>query len=239
MRRADVIVLAAAVAAAASTARLGWWQLDRAAQKVAAQDERDRALALPVLGTVDLVDLVDSPPGPRRVVIEGRWIADATVYLENRQMDGRAGFHVVTPLATRGGPVVAVQRGWLPRDPSDRTRIAPYHTSEAEVRISGRITPAPSRIFQLGEAASGPIRQNLDLASYATQIGRRLPAWVVVQHDDDASAPPDGLLRNWPQPASDLHKHYGYAFQWFALSALVIALYVWFRILRPRRRRQD
>lgn len=44
----------------------------------------------------------------------------------------------------------------------------------------------------------------------------------------------DGLQRDWPQPAADVHKHYGYAFQWFALSALTLILYVWFQIIRPR-----
>ena len=46
----------------------------------------------------------------------------------------------------------------------------------------------------------------------------------------------DGLLRDWPQPATDVHKHYGYAFQWFGLSALFALLYVWFQIIAPRRR---
>ena len=35
----------------------------------------------------------------------------------------------------------------------------------------------------------------------------------------------------------DVGKHHGYAFQWFALSALVIVLYVWFQHIRPARRR--
>ena len=37
-------------------------------------------------------------------------------------------------------------------------------------------------------------------------------------------------------PAADVHKHYGYAFQWFALCALIVGLYVWFQLIRPRRR---
>jgi surfeit locus 1 family protein len=44
----------------------------------------------------------------------------------------------------------------------------------------------------------------------------------------------DGLLRQWPKPAVDIQKHYGYAFQWFALCALLAGLYVWFQLLRPR-----
>ena len=45
----------------------------------------------------------------------------------------------------------------------------------------------------------------------------------------------DGLHRHWPPPAVDVHKHYGYAFQWFALAALILGLYVWFQVLAPFR----
>jgi surfeit locus 1 family protein len=34
-------------------------------------------------------------------------------------------------------------------------------------------------------------------------------------------------------------KHHGYAFQWFALSALIAGLYVWFQLLRPRLARRS
>ena len=44
------------------------------------------------------------------------------------------------------------------------------------------------------------------------------------------------VLRQWPRPAADVHKHYGYAFQWFGLCALIAILYVWFQFIQPRRR---
>ena len=31
----------------------------------------------------------------------------------------------------------------------------------------------------------------------------------------------------------DVQKHYGYAFQWFALAAGIAFLYVWHRFIRP------
>ena len=36
-----------------------------------------------------------------------------------------------------------------------------------------------------------------------------------------------------PAPAADVQKHYGYAFQWFALAAGIAFLYVWHRFIRP------
>ncbi|MES1163417.1 MAG: SURF1 family protein, partial [Rhizobacter sp.] len=58
-----------------------------------------------------------------------------------------------------------------------------------------------------------------------------------VQASDSPATAGDGLLREWPRPAVDVQKHYGYAFQWFALCALMAGLYVWFQLVRPRLRR--
>ena len=54
---------------------------------------------------------------------QGVWLDALTVYLDNRQMGGRPGFYVVTPLKLADGRAVLVQRGWAPRDLRDRTRV--------------------------------------------------------------------------------------------------------------------
>ncbi len=236
-----VIVLLAALATVLATARLGLWQLDRAAQKIALQQalERQRALpalsaaGLPVAGGADTASVVH-----RAVRLSGRWRDDATVYLENRQMNGVPGFFVLTPLLLDDGRFVLVQRGWTPRDPTDRTRIAAPPAPQGRIEVAGRVAADPARLYEFAPAASaaGPIRQNLAVADYARERGLPLLPLLVVQ--DDGPAPPDdGLRRQWAVPSADVHKHYGYAFQWFALSALVLGLYVWFQLLRPRLRR--
>lgn len=231
------IVLLAAVVTCAGTARLGFWQLDRAAQKLALQDARDARGHLSPLTTAELADTVDDATRQwhRQVIVEGDWVGAETIYLENRTMNGRPGFFVVTPLRLADGRAVLVQRGWLPRDPGDRTAIAPYRTEAGRVRVAGRIAPHLSRLYQLGAAASGAIRQNLDPVEFARETRRPLLPLVIVQ-DDAGTTSADGLARQWPEPASDVHKHYGYAFQWFGLSTLVIVLYAWFQLIRPRRR---
>ena len=234
-RRGRVVVLVAALACAALTARLGLWQWDRAAQKEALQASLEAHARLPAVGAADLTaaarggeDLLD-----RRVRLRGRWLAERTVYLDNRQMKARPGFIVVTPLQWSGGAVL-VQRGWVARDNDERTRLPPLATPPGEVEVAGRIAPPPARLYEFAAAASGAIRQNLDPENYAREIGVALLPVSVLQ---DAASAADGLLRNWPPPAADTRKHYGYAFQWWALSALTIGLYAWHQILRPRLRR--
>jgi surfeit locus 1 family protein len=102
--------------------------------------------------------------------------------------------------------------------------------------VQGRIAPGPGRVYDFAGAASGFIRQNLDIEMYARETALSLRPVSVVE-EDGPSASQDGLLRHWPAPAADVHKHYGYAFQWFALSTLTIALYAWFQIIQPLRRR--
>ena len=241
LRLRNAIVLLAAIAAALLTARLGFWQLDRAAQKTALQQALQQQRALPPLAQADLArETADLPAQLHRSVrLQGRWLPAHTVHLENRQMNGRPGFYVVTPLQLDDGSAVLVQRGWVPRDLMDRTRVAAPAPPSGSAQVMGRIAPGPARLYEFDGAASGAIRQNLDLAAFGRETGLPLRPLAVVQEDDAnaVSAPSDGLLRLWPQPAIGVEKHHGYAFQWFALCALIIGLYVWFQLIRPARSR--
>ena len=233
------VVLLAAVLAVALTARLGLWQLDRAAQKNRLQAALESQMALPALPAAGLAsDGAGAAAQLHRAVrLEGDWLAAQTVYLDNRQMNGRPGFYALTPLRLDDGSAVLVQRGWLPRDIRDRTLVAAAPPPAGRVQVQGRIALAPARLYEFDGSASGPIRQNLELDAHARETGLPLRPLMVVQEDGPTPVS-DGLLRQWPRPAADVHKHYGYAFQWFALSALILGLYVWFQLIRPRRARR-
>ncbi|HEY4083347.1 MAG TPA: SURF1 family protein [Burkholderiaceae bacterium] len=230
MRR--LVVLIAAVLACALTARLGIWQLDRASQKLALQARMEEQAKLPALGNADLSANPDAIQ--RRVVLHGRWQPERTVWLDNRPMSGRVGFFVVTPLLLDGtGQTILVQRGWLPRNQLDRTALPPLITPMGNVEVQGRLALTPSRLFEFTPSTSGVIRQNLDVAAYAREIHQALLPVTVWQTGPGA----DGdLKRDWAAPDLGLQTHYGYAFQWFALCALILGLYVWFQLVKPRRR---
>lgn len=238
-----VLILAAAAAGVLLTAALGQWQLGRAAQKQALIDARQAQAAMAPLDGSDLGQAEDSVANRqgllyRAVQLRGRWLAQHTVYLENRQMQGRPGFHVVTPLALDTAPgrapvVVLVQRGWAPRAFQDRSALPSIDTPLGTVQIQGHLAPWPSRLYDFGAIEQGPMRQNLDFEAYRQQTALPLLE-LSVQQSGSAS---EGLLRDWPVLASGIEKHHGYAFQWFGLSALIASLYVWFQIVQPRRKR--
>ncbi len=236
MKFERVVILLAALATIAATARLGWWQLDRAAQKLALQVAIESRRELPPLSAIELArdGAQAAAQHHRRVDLRGRWQAASTLYLDNRQMKGRPGFLVLTPMMLGDGTAVMVQRGWLPREFLERTSVAAPALPEGEVTLAARIAPPPSRLYDLGADGTGAIRQNLDLAAFAAEIGHPLRPLSLLMLAPTAGTAPDTLQRDWPQPAADVHKHYGYAFQWFALAVLTLALYVWFQLIRPR-----
>ena len=236
----NAIVLLAALASVALALRLGVWQLGRAAQKIALQASLEARADAPALAGPALARNVDEVPAQtfRRVHLAGRWAAERTVFLDNRQMDGKVGFFVVTPLRLDGArEAVLVQRGWVPRHFDRRTTLPTIASAAGPVEVEGSVALAPSRMFEFSAAASGPIRQNVDAASFARETGLDLLPLAVIESANDSNSH-DGLERHWPPPATDVQKHYGYAFQWFAIGAAIAFLYVWFRILRPRRRRR-
>jgi len=225
-----------AVVAIAATARLGLWQLDRAAQKTAITEAwRERARLAPLASS----ELPRDTAGlaaqlHRRVVVEGRWLPRQTLYLDNRTQHGAAGFVVVTPLQLAAGDGVLVQRGWAPRDPADPTRVPAAALADGSVRIEARIAAWPSPRLALSSVPeSGPIRQNLDAAQLARDAGMALRPLSLLQLS--TPDPPDALRRDWPEPQQDAWKNQGYALQWFALSALIAALALWYGWISPRR----
>lgn len=236
---ARLVVLVAALLASGVTARLGFWQLDRAQQKQRiAADLRERRALPPLPAEALAIDEAGlAAQRYRSITLRGHWVAERTVYLDNRQMDGRPGFFVVTPLRLPGGDAVLVQRGWLQRNFQERERLQPVESPPGEVTVTGRVAPPPSALFSLGGAGTGLIRQNLPLDEFARETGLPLRPLSIQQQDGEPGAP-DPLQRRWPEPQVDVGKHHGYAFQWFALSVLVAGLYVWFQLIQPFRRRR-
>jgi surfeit locus 1 family protein len=234
------VVTAAALLMTALTFSLGQWQLGRAAQKLAMQASLDKQKNLQPLTQAELVAGHDGSVETakqvaqldRLIELSGRWQAQHTVYLDNRPMNGKPGFWVMTPLLLTGtDKAVLVQRGWIARNFQDRSALASIETPEQTVTLLGRMAPAPGKLYAFKGADTGRIRQNLVIPDFAAETGTPLLSALVIQVDPDS----DGLQRDWAAANTGVDKHYGYAFQWFGLCALVLGLYIWFQLILPRR----
>ena len=227
------LLTAAALVVAVLTFSLGQWQLRRAAQKQALMQAIEAQSNQPILKAADLISFNNLQDAVhRQATLKGVWRAEHTVFLDNRQMNGRPGLFVVTPLVLDGtGQVILVQRGWALRNFNDRAALPPIQTPAGPVTVRGRIAPPPSKLYEFKGLEVGRIRQNIDIAAFSGEIAMPLLSVSMVQ----TGPANEGLLREWPTLNVGIEKHLGYAFQWFALCALCTGLYAWFQIIHPWR----
>ena len=229
------LVFLAALFLALGTARLGFWQLDRAKEKIDLEQSLEQQAKLSALLAGDFLRDPTLWQHPHRTVsLQGHWLDDKTVYLDNRVHHGQQGFWVMTPFRWAPGQVVWVQRGWVVRDPVDAAKSAPIETTQSNTLIAGRISSGLSHMVELKKtdtqtnSTTTKIQVNLDLPEMQAMVDDNVSG-IVVQTGQDT----DGLRRDWQVVAVNSEKNKAYAFQWFCLSALTALLYVWFQWIRP------
>ncbi|AUN94577.1 SURF1 family protein [Pseudazoarcus pumilus] len=218
---AGVVVVIVAV-------QLGNWQLRRAEEKreIGVRIEQYAGATPQVLDSARGVQ----PPEWSRVVVRGRWLPEAAMYLDNRVLDRRPGYHVLMPLELTDASVVMVNRGWTAAG-SDRAILPEVDTSGDEVEVVGRVVVPERDPFSLADQArDGQRWQFIDLDAYRAWSALSPGDWVLQQESEAA----DGLVRRWADPDLGEDTHRGYALQWYSLAALAAALtgYYVFRSFR-------
>lgn len=211
---------------------LGNWQSGRADTKRALQARYDAAVReAPIHVGSALLDR-DSVLF-RKLEVEGVFDDAHTILLDNRVMNGVAGYHVLTPLRIEGGTLaLLVNRGWVATGRS-RERVPVPPTPAGRVRLEGMAVDPHTRYVELAPTTpQGRVWQNLDFARYAAASGLNLQPVLLLQ----TSSLPDGLQRNWPRPDAGVDTHVSYAFQWYSLAATLAVLWL---IMNVRRWRDD
>ncbi len=206
---------------------LGFWQLDRAAQKRALLTEYQagshHALLRLDANLRSVQGLEYQPAGA-----SGRYDGAHQFLLDNRTHDGQVGYEVLTPLKLAGAAVgVLVNRGWIPLGGS-RDRLPEVTVDGAPREVRGRIRGVSTKGFRLGEETprrGWPYRVlRVDLAHLSAQLGYRLLPMVLLLDPDQ----PDGYVRQWHPLRQTFgpERNVGYAVQWFALAATLVVIYL-------------
>lgn len=208
---------------------LGFWQLDRAGQKEALEEAyRSRQASPPI----DLLTAGEDRRRReemlwRRVQLRGEYLPDKQYLLDNQIKGGEPGYLIFSPFRLAGRQdIVLVNRGWLPLE-GDRNTVPEVPPPEDEVVEGTAKEPQSAGLFLGGPVAEelGPgfVRvQQLDLEAVARDNEWRLLPYVVRLDEQPGS----GFVRNWKAPGFGREKHLGYAFQWFAMAAALLIIYL-------------
>lgn len=200
---------------------LGLWQWQRAADK--------RELLARYAEAPQLEDPVAMPPDGARVTLRGEYVAEDTLFLDNRTHDSQLGVAALTPLRDDGGRLWLVERGFLATGPSRATPVVA--TPEGKVVLSGRWQVAGEAAPLFGPNREGRRLQRIALSAWSGLGGFAHDGWLHLE------AGP-GHLESWWRPnVLPPSRHLGYALQWWglALAALVVMILGGRRLARDRR----
>lgn len=212
----------------ALTLWLGTWQSGRAETKRALQARYDAAALAPPIH-VGSAPLDRDSVLYRKLEAQGVFDDAHTILLDNRVMNGVAGYHVLTPLKIDGGArALLVNRGWVAAGRT-REQVPRPPVPHGAVKIEGMAVDPHSRYVELAASVpQGRVWQNLDFGRYAAFSGLALQPVLLLQ----TSATDDGLSRTWPRPDTGVAMHVGYAFQWYSLAATLAVLWLAMNIKR-------
>ncbi len=214
---------------------LSLWQLQRADEKQNMQDTFDARRRAP---SVELSELNIEPStlNGQNVRLKGAYQADQSFLLDNRVMNGKVGFEVISPLRLHDEKwdLVLVNRGWVEMG---RTRDDPVNirVDQAEVDSTGSVYVAESPMYSLhDDTFEGwpAVIQNLNVSLMAAQYAGQLRVFPYIVRLDEGE--PGAYPRFWPVLNMRPEKHTAYAVQWLLMAIAVIAAYGWVSF-----RRQD
>lgn len=210
---------------------LGLWQSGKGDRAVAARKQHaTRAQLGPAHVGTQLLDPELTQDAP--LVVTGTYEAASTFFVDNRQMDGRPGLHVVTPLKIAGSDTrILINRGWVGWGNS-RNQLPTIDTPSQTVMVTGIATvPSTKGFFLMPDRPEAwpELWSRLDLKRYTAQSNHPVQQVVLLQTGDDGGPM---LVRKWPPPEDRAAMHQSYAMQWFGMA---LALTVFFGIASTRR----
>jgi surfeit locus 1 family protein len=196
---------------------LGFWQVDRAAEKREIEESFEAEAGYKVLSP----DATYDPYQPLTVM--GRYLTDRQILLDNIVQDGRLGYYVLTPFEYDvSEPLLVVNRGWIAK-PAGQGALPATGVGNDEISLRGRVGGLPRVGIRPGppfdDAKTWPrLAVWPDLDDLARELDREVLPYILLADPDPGSA----LVRRWQPQQMGPMRHIGYAFQWFALALAVL-----------------
>jgi surfeit locus 1 family protein len=223
---------------------LGLWQYD--AWKASRDDEaatRTHAEPKPLNSVLASDERFPGDAVGQPVRLSGRWLPASTVYVADRELDGRRGLWAVTPVevcpagqnATRcaGAPAILVVRGWVPT-----VRDAPAPPT-GPVEVTGWLQPGEGSGTTDPDPSDDVILE-VRLADAIQHVDQDLYGGYVIAQRTSAD-PPTGLRPVTPAslPKPDTFtalRNLLYALEWWVFGGF--AAFIWWRWCRDELQRQ-
>ena len=171
----------------------------------------------------------------KKIKLSGVYDSTKQFLLDNQVRDRITGYNVLTPFYVESQQQwVLVDRGWIPQG-QHRDELPVIDAAlNKRLTISGSIYVPYDKAYSLGGIAEGedvgwPRRiQFVDYQQLSERLGVSLQQFTLRL----AATEQHGYRRDWMENNMSSQKHYGYAFQWYAMACAVVILW-WLYSIKP------
>jgi len=203
---------------------LGQWQLSRAESKESLKQKIESRRDFKPVGLA-MLPVSDEEKQFVPVMLAGKFNSEKNFLLDNKIVEQKAGYHVISVLEVAQDEWVLVNRGWISRT-RYRSDLPDFETPEERVLLSGFIRTPYDKVFMLQEQQYDLRRwpviiQSVNIKELSKVLNIKLKPYMVMLDKESIA----GFNRNWPAYKLDSDKHIGYAVQWFALFCALLGIF--------------
>ena len=203
----------------------GFWQIDRANEKLAMQKQLQHMIKLDAVNIQHLNEAEFK--NYKNVFIQGRYL-EHLFLIDNKTHKGKFGYEVIQAFELDNADLVWVSRGWVQGDLN--RHILPNISSPKErITLTGYLykPSKPVQLKSISEEEGWPKRmQSAELTSLYEVI--KYPQEDRLTYLVRLSANSPTAFKNyWKLIPITADKHWGYAVQWFAMAALLLGLFIY------------
>lgn len=216
--------------------RLGFWQLDRAAEKDQLKTKLEQRQVMVNLHSAELVEDLRLDGADdlsyRRATLLGKFDYERQLLLDNVISNGKPGYFVYTPFVTADA-VFIINRGWLAGYPDRQLPEIPEGSEGLIELVVMLYLPdgEPITLRQDQWKAEYPLLvQSIAMDELIKLFGEKTFPMQAYLLDGF-----DGALKvQLPEVRTSAQKHMGYAVQWFAMATVLIGLWLYVVFFRGK-----
>ena len=202
--------------------RLGFWQLQRAAEK------KQMLLAHQVLAKQAPILWQPRNKLPLQyqpITVQGHFLS-TVMLLDNQHYQHQFGYHVISPLILADGHVILIDRGWLAGDVTRQT-LPKSRMPTGVIKLVGSAYYPSEKNWLLGqliekEQAESVVIELIDTKLIGQFLHKSVYPFIIRLGQHEA----DGYVREWAIVSMPPQRHYAYALQWFAMALVILILFI-------------
>lgn len=219
--------------------KLGFWQLDRAAQKQALFEDYQQHSNSEQQSPANLNLIKRQPQRFEAVQASGTFAPDHVFFIDNQIHQGVPGYHVIGLLNLSGqNRLLPVNLGWL-EAPRLRTELPSVTLPTGQVTVTGLVQHPQENVFINNEREQqvGIWPQRVpEFLPEQIAANYQLPLlpYVVLLSEQQSF----GYTRQWQPNVMPPEKHHAYALQWFSLAIAALVIFG-FAVIKITKQKQE